>query len=75
MKECAALAKLLHIHAPVARALELCAAQALLIRDERILRKYCEQLLKNPKNVTDIHKLCIDVARSGMLEDVSFHFN
>ncbi|VDM37473.1 unnamed protein product [Toxocara canis] len=69
-KECAKLAQLLRVRTPVARAMELCAVEALLVRDEHVLRKYCEQLIKTAKGLSSIHSLCIDVIRSRFLENM-----
>uniref|UniRef100_A0A915B6I6 Neuroblastoma-amplified sequence n=2 Tax=Parascaris univalens TaxID=6257 RepID=A0A915B6I6_PARUN len=69
-KDCARLAQLLQVRTPVARAMELCAVEALLAGDERTLRKYCEQLIKTAKGLSSVHSLCIDVIHSKFLKDM-----
>uniref|UniRef100_A0A158R3X9 Vacuolar protein sorting-associated protein 16 homolog n=1 Tax=Syphacia muris TaxID=451379 RepID=A0A158R3X9_9BILA len=72
-EKCTELAKLLNISTPMLRSLELCAAEALLQRDIKFLRSYCEKLLKTPKNIhfpDSIHSLCIEVYRSRLLKDM-----
>lgn len=69
-KDCAHLAKLLGVRKPVARAMELCAVEALLRRDEHILRKYCEKLMMTAKGMPDIHSLCLEIIRSKLLADM-----